>query len=111
MSHTPGPWTATEENCGGGLNIVGPDGMRVAYTVEHHDKAGNVIYPEGAKANAKLIAAAPTMLAMLKDAQVRLFMLGGSEEAEYQAIGLLLDALGVPKAVPPARDLFDEQPA
>lgn len=58
---TPGPWSVSEENCGGGLNIVGPDGMRVAYTGEHHDNAGNVIYPAEAKANAMLIAEAPAM--------------------------------------------------
>jgi hypothetical protein len=62
-AHTPGPWTATEENCGGGLNIRGPRGERVGFTGQDRNAKGEVIVTEQAMSNAALMASAPALKA------------------------------------------------
>ncbi len=71
---TPGPWRVLQDNCGGGCNISinGPKGpVVIARTVavrSHlvlHGRAS--IEEEEAQANARLIAAAPDLLAALRD--------------------------------------------
>lgn len=72
-AHTPGPWTAKAngykgwEFKGGYLGlIVGADGFEVfAGPASFHALRGRT--PKEAEANARLIAAAPEMLAALKD--------------------------------------------
>ena len=57
--HTPGPWTV--ERDGNIFDIKAPQGFTPCTT--------NVIDPETDAANAALIAAAPEMLEVMKDAQ------------------------------------------
>lgn len=67
--HTPGSWEANAENCGDGLNVVSESGLLVAHTAVGRDKTGTRIFSDEAKANARLIAAAPDLLA--DNAQLR----------------------------------------
>lgn len=65
--HTPGPWTAVESNCGGGMNIHAANGALVAHTMEVAAYAqGGPISSDAAKANAYLAAAAPELLEVLQ---------------------------------------------
>lgn len=71
-THTPGPWTATEGRNGFGdfLNYVFKDGKMVA-SLNLAD--GDTTYQRGiTQANARLIAAAPELLAALKLAELEL---------------------------------------
>jgi hypothetical protein len=67
--HTPGPWVATDEMandrsiCVGDAAVWGPDGDMVA------DVHGNLALEGDAVANARLIAAAPDLLAALRAAK------------------------------------------
>ena len=77
MGHTPGPWKAGIDNCGGGLNIVDASGRRIAHTAEHRGADGTVILTEEARDNARLIAEAPAMLAALKRVENHLWNTSG----------------------------------
>lgn len=66
MNHTKGIWIANIENGGGGLNIQSESGNTIGHTAISRDKAGSMMLTEEAKANAKLIAAAPEMLNTLE---------------------------------------------
>lgn len=57
MTHTPGPWRVG----GDGTIIYAPDGFAVANATVFHGR-----HPGAAPANARLIAAAPDMLAELE---------------------------------------------
>ena len=59
-------WKVTDENCGGGLNIVDENNARIAHTAEYRDKSGTIITSQEAQANARLLAAAPELLAALE---------------------------------------------
>lgn len=70
--HTPGPWVTGKNNCGGGSNVVDGLGRHLAHTAAVRNINGQVL-PEKdrvedpeAKANARLIAAAPEMLETLR---------------------------------------------
>lgn len=64
--HTPGPWR--QSYCCGGQNVIGPDGIMVADCAifycgpEANDKRSD----DENVANARLIAAAPALLAALE---------------------------------------------
>lgn len=62
VPHTPGPWEASEDNCGGGLNIRSAH-KRVGHSSEVNQgpQEARISGPE-AKANAKAMAAAPEAL-------------------------------------------------
>jgi len=75
-AHTPGPWRAGDDD-----GYIYDKGNVIVATVMNDD-------------DARLIAAAPEMLGLLKLAQVRLFMLDGAN-AEYEVIDALLTSLGV----------------
>ena len=63
MQHTQGPWLVGVENGGGGNNVVAMSGLRVAHTAEVvFFGDGPSISTDEAKANARLIAAAPALL-------------------------------------------------
>lgn len=67
--HTPGPWTADVES-GTGDYVVwgpGPPGSKTAFVANIGTSPGEPIAFDVAKANARLIAAAPEMLAALKE--------------------------------------------
>lgn len=66
MSHTPAPWKAEIENCGDGLNVTTLDGHPIAHTATVRDTNKVIIFPEEAKANARLIAASPELLSVLE---------------------------------------------
>jgi hypothetical protein len=98
MEHTKGPWTVDISRW-----ITADGGVYVARTVDTdhdkpHDRAiGRIVIPdiETAEANARLIAAAPDLLAALKVCQVRIFMLEGSENPAYeQARAAISEAIG-----------------
>lgn len=81
--HTPGPWKITSEWSHVGLGTVtsikGPDGYDIA------DMAGQ---DELAEANARLIAAAPEMLAALQWAMPRVDPIG--DRATWETVKALL---------------------
>ena len=71
MAHTDGPWiTSDDPNGGDGLNISDTQKRRVAHTSAVRNIRGKVIKnpiePDEAQANARLIAAAPDLLAALE---------------------------------------------
>lgn len=59
-AHTPGPWTINERH-GGTTVLIGASTVAIAYDPEEPTQAS-----ETAKANARLIAAAPELLAALQ---------------------------------------------
>lgn len=81
--HTPGPWRFDESNFGinsdPGWGIVGPSGESLGVTVhwDNHCEAG---------ANARLIAAAPDLLAACKAALARPGLEGWQREQITAAI-------------------------
>lgn len=64
--HTPGPWTVDEERRCGGYSVVAPNGRDVVSSVQRdeHPLFGQGISDELALTNARLIAAAPDLLAV-----------------------------------------------
>jgi hypothetical protein len=66
-AHTPGPWSVGEDNVGDGCNIRDANGNRVAHTATSRNHGTEKIDPAEAKANARLIAAAPDLLKALKE--------------------------------------------
>jgi hypothetical protein len=62
---SPGPWRVSDENCGGGANVVDKDGNRVLHTAIVW-RGAEIIGGERALANARIAAAAPTMLDVLR---------------------------------------------
>ena len=54
-------WTVDEENCGGGVNIIDAEGNRVAHTSRVCRAGKEIISEAQARANGKLIAAAPDL--------------------------------------------------
>mgnify|MGYP001617001667 CR=1 FL=1 len=97
-AHTPGPWTIKEP-----VKAIGDERMDFAIVAEINGRprmiaetfwrVGTSLFAP-AETNARLIAAAPRMLELLKLAQVRIFMLDGAN-VEYEAIDALLTDLGV----------------
>lgn len=63
QAHTPGPWTQSPQLS----EIVDRDGRRVARAYPLHDGIDNDAREVEAEANARLIAAAPDLLATLKN--------------------------------------------
>ena len=65
MAHTPGPWKQHED---APLYIMAKIGSKPGCiaSVNHVEKGRGVIVEDETKANARLIASAPTMLAALK---------------------------------------------
>ena len=61
--HTPGPWMAHVEQ-GFPLTITGNSGLTIARLGAHHSAP---LDPEENEANARLIAAVPELLAVVKD--------------------------------------------
>ena len=85
MAHTPGPWTVesdgTSVSMGGQVVIVAP--------------APDGASQEEMRANARLIAAAPALLAALRELRVAYFESGwipGGEAAYVRAVNVLADA-------------------
>ena len=64
MSHTPGPWRARAGSGGRPSIIYGHDGWPVADVTTYHGRTAD----ERQEANARLIAAAPELLAALQTA-------------------------------------------
>jgi hypothetical protein len=87
-THTPGPWTASHPTAEGVVHINsrawGWLATVVTMTQAEYHNAPLLPSPEG-EANARLIALAPEMLDMLKDARANLWQqymsAGGDEEA------------------------------
>lgn len=75
--HTPGPWFADTENCGGGMSIKTADGTSIGHTAAVRDPSYTEIRTPEAIANARLIAAAPDLLAACKEALELLSHVGG----------------------------------
>mgnify|MGYP001616065386 FL=1 len=69
--HTPGPWRVGDA----GRTIFGPP---------NGEPSPETIAEIRLRKNARLIAAAPELFEALKVCQVRIFMLEGSENNEYQ---------------------------
>ena len=65
--HTPAPWKADIENSAEGLNITDDEGRRIAHTATIRNPDYTPLISEEAKANARLIAAAPELLEALKE--------------------------------------------
>lgn len=67
MNWTPGPWTVTTDNAGGGANICAGK-VRIGWTVFVPAKGSNepLISEDEAKANARLISLAPELAEALK---------------------------------------------
>ena len=86
MTHTPGPWKAITG--GADAKVVCPDGRSFLI--------GDIIYHDENKSNARLIAAAPDLLAACQLALVELDRIGsdiGFEPDRYQERINALDAL------------------
>jgi len=71
--HTPGPWTV-DDRIGKKATVVGPGtrrrkGIEIAYAGETYTGSRHDIGQEEAEANARLIAAAPSLLEELKEAR------------------------------------------
>jgi hypothetical protein len=88
--HTPGPWYALLDNCGGGRNIgiehkgrfIGiahTGAVRAPMTLAGREP----IEDDEAKANARLIAAAPTMLAALERLDLTMLAPGKNAPSPY----------------------------
>lgn len=68
VSHTPGPWlAASHPSSVGGLPIVGQQGRSIASVTFFHLGAAFEKHDAESRANARLIAAAPDLLAALRD--------------------------------------------
>jgi hypothetical protein len=72
MRHTPGPWVAHDPHRDSVISINSADGRFIGhvYEITAFDRSKGV--NEVAQANARLIAAAPAMLAALKELQIYL---------------------------------------
>jgi hypothetical protein len=75
MSHTPGPWTIEQESGNEGeAEVIVSDKRTICWTADTwSDAEGEASITEEDRANGRLIAAAPELLAALKalvDAQV-----------------------------------------
>ena len=79
MTHTPGPWQI-------GGELISQEGTNIEIASVWAQSANRKFAPSQSKAdaNARLIAAAPELFEALKVCQVRIFMLEGSENNEYQ---------------------------
>ena len=83
--HTPGPWgIAVPEQTDAVQRLVTFEGREYGQAIATVHGPGWGATREGMQANARLIAAAPELLEALKVCQVRIFMLEGSENNEYQ---------------------------
>jgi hypothetical protein len=60
-SHTPGPWKTAY-----GVHVVDKDGTRIADVCDRWDSQEPYSFLSSAKSNARLIAAAPELLAALE---------------------------------------------
>ena len=58
-AYTPGPWNEY------GANVIGSNGVRIAHTFEITHRGSSGVHEEDA--NGRLIAAAPELLAALRD--------------------------------------------
>lgn len=90
----PGPWTATEENCGGGINVYAADGRLVLYSTRVY-KGAEIVPEANAKANARLAAKAPSLAEAAREAipLLRKLMRGGGPHSdEIRRVGKLLAA-------------------
>ena len=88
MSYTKGPWKAVDvsEAIVEKFNIeVHKDGLRSVICRLNDFECCAEHGGKGVEFNAQLIAAAPELLEALELCQIRIFMLDGSENAEYQA--------------------------
>lgn len=86
MSHTPGPWRTS--NYQGGVfqfDVVGPHGEDIGYANVSDGADEPTIYP--ADANARLMAAAPDLLAACRIA------LEGLPEIRHEAKRVLISAI------------------
>jgi len=89
--HTPGPWTIREnENGTLGIDAKEPDGTYCQPARVNGD-ATDSVYGTTTWANARLIAAAPTMLKTLKDAAGALYRVTDDPNADK----LYSDALAI----------------
>lgn len=76
-SHTPGPWHVGVKTYHAGRDVYGPKGESVAIT---DDVMTNI---DEAKANARLIAAAPDLLGELRNIVENAWQYDDDAEAEY----------------------------
>ncbi len=92
--HTPGPWKWKSDLDMGGFHIYMDTAIRKrsGYQCHHHLELDFTLYPEDgdqweeAKANARLIAAAPELLAALQVAELALRERGLRACGEYRQI-------------------------
>jgi len=87
MSHTPGPWHAIIDN-EGDVTYVTADSAndRDICDFYHVSREGSQTYPkENAEANARLVAAAPEMLAALEVIEMTLRGLGHLNLSDHAA--------------------------
>lgn len=83
--HTPGPWKVWQSRIDNSINVHGPDHM---FVCEVGKISGDAYSDSTVKADARLIAAVPQMLASLKLAYARL-----DDKAAKEEIGALLNSL------------------
>lgn len=67
QTHTPGPWRAVKSRGLNAYEIRGADGAYLADTWGVDVAIPGGVHPKASKANARLIAAAPDLLAALKE--------------------------------------------
>ncbi len=72
-AHTPGPWVIAHENSGGGYSIRDAQGRNIGHSAAARSRDGKTLPEESrveepeARANGRLMAAAPALLAALEE--------------------------------------------
>lgn len=82
-SYTPGPWGVEQTSCSNWIGRMRPDGTKIDYIVAHTDRDSlrdDVLVRNDA--NARLIAAAPEMLAAIQGAMRIVSLWNGREVPE-----------------------------
>lgn len=84
--HTPGPWTTDGAARTGDLDVISPAGRITLIDCEFSDESEDVL-----TANARLISAAPELLAALRIAEDALDMYSGGQSSDLAAIRAAID--------------------
>lgn len=82
--HTPGPWEVSPDNAGSQYTITGVGSLEKAPTVAYVVRAKHIA-SDTVQANARLIAAAPDLLAALQDILTIKDILGSGRQLRVEA--------------------------